>query len=84
MRIATIGSCLVPIVGRTVWKGLGGVALLEVCHWGSTLRFQKPTLGPNLMLSWPETCIFYVSFQLLLQGHVSLSATILPTVMIMD
>lgn len=42
MRIATIGSCLVPIVGRTVWEGLGDAALWEeVCHLEQTLRFQK-------------------------------------------
>ena len=29
-------------VDRTLWEGLGGVALLEeVCHWLQALRFQK-------------------------------------------
>ena len=34
------------LVSGSVWEGLGGVALLEVCHQGWTLRFQKPMPGP--------------------------------------
>ena len=42
MRVVPIGY-LVPSC-RTVWKGLGGVALLEeVCHWGWALRFPNPS-----------------------------------------
>ena len=34
-------------VGGTVWKGLGGMTLLEeVCHSGWGLKFQKPMPGP--------------------------------------
>lgn len=30
---------------RTVWEGLGGMALLEeACHWVWVLRFQKPVI----------------------------------------
>ena len=28
-------------VGKTICETLDGVALLEVCQWGQTLRFQK-------------------------------------------
>jgi hypothetical protein len=32
-RLIYLNAC--SAVGRTVWEGLGGVALLEeVCHWG--------------------------------------------------
>lgn len=33
-------------VGATVWEGLGDVVLLEMCHCGQALRFQKPTPPP--------------------------------------
>lgn len=31
-----------PLIAGTVWKGLGGLAMVEeVCQWGQVLRFQK-------------------------------------------
>jgi hypothetical protein len=34
-------------VGGTIWEGLGGVVLLvEVCHCGWALEFQRPMLFP--------------------------------------
>lgn len=30
-------------VGGIVWERLGGVTLLEICHWEWALRFQKRT-----------------------------------------
>ena len=56
----------------TVWEGLGGVALLEVCHWGLVLRFQN---RPSLCLS--ATCRADVSFQILLQDYTCLLAMLL-------
>lgn len=48
---------------RTLWKGLGGVLLSEVCHWGWALRFQKTCTIPCLLLvDWD------VSFGMLLQS----------------
>lgn len=32
--------------GATVWEGLGDVVLLEMCHCGQALRFQKPIPPP--------------------------------------
>jgi hypothetical protein len=35
-------------IDKTVWKGLGGVALVgEVCHWQQALRFQEIHVIPN-------------------------------------
>lgn len=40
----TYSNALSAVGGRTVWEGPGGVTFLkEVCHWDSSLRFQKPT-----------------------------------------
>ena len=34
------------LVGETVWGGLGGMALEEVCHW--SLRFPKTSTIPSM------------------------------------
>lgn len=38
-------------VEESVWKGLGDVALLEICHWGKVLRFQKLIHSQSAVLS---------------------------------
>lgn len=44
-RLIYLNSC--SPVGRTLWKRLGSLALLEeVCHQGQALEFQKPTPFP--------------------------------------
>lgn len=44
-RPVCLNAC--SLIGRTVWKGLRGIALLEdVCHWGQALGFQKPMQFP--------------------------------------
>lgn len=35
----------------TVWRGLGGAALLELSDWGQALRFQRPHTVLNSPLS---------------------------------
>ena len=40
------------LVDGTVWKGLGGIALIdEVRHWGEDLRFQKLKYHSQFSLS---------------------------------
>ena len=51
--------------------GVGVASLEQVCHCGQTLRFQNPK--PDLVV-WS---------QLLLQHHVSLCATMHPTMLVM-
>jgi hypothetical protein len=41
-RLIYLNAC--STVGRNVWRGLEGLALLEeVCYWVWALRLQKPT-----------------------------------------
>jgi hypothetical protein len=42
--------------GGTIWKGLGGVALLgEVCHWKWALWFQKTPVISSVSFSLPTS-----------------------------
>lgn len=57
---------------RTVWEALGGVALLELCHWGLALRLQSPhqlSLSPTHLHLDQD-----ISSQLLLQHPACLPA----------
>jgi hypothetical protein len=69
-------------VDRTVWEGLGGVALLEeLYHWRWSLRFQKtmsiPVSSPcYLCVGWD------VSSQLLPQHHDCLAAEVISAMMV--
>lgn len=56
IRMATIGTYMwiLSAVGRTAWKGLGWMALLEeVCLWGQVLKFQKSHVISSV-LSLPQ------------------------------
>lgn len=61
-------------VGGTLWEGLGGTALLEVCHSGWAMTFQKPMQFP--------VSSFWV--MVLLQSQICLSAAMLSAMMIID
>ena len=59
--------------GRTVWEGLGGVALLkEVCHW-ACVGFEVPVSFSPPPIYGPS-----VGCQLLLQCHGCLPIAVLP------
>jgi len=55
------------------------VLLEKVCQLGWALRVEKPKLGPVALVG-PDIELSAIS---LLQHHICLSATILPTTMIM-
>ena len=74
-------------VGRTIWEGLGGVALLEeVCHWGWALRFHKPTLlyKPITGLSLSHACKSDISTQVPPMPYLFLPIARIPAMMSMN
>jgi hypothetical protein len=74
------------IVGETVWEGLEGVALLEVCHWGWALRFHKPTLlyKPITGLSLSHACKSDISTQVPPMPYLFLPIARIPAMMSMN
>jgi hypothetical protein len=66
-------SQLVEYLGRISRRGL----LENMCYWGCTLRFQKPTLGPASLSFCLLPADQDISSQLLLQCHVCLPVTTL-------
>jgi hypothetical protein len=72
-------ECLVP-VGRTVWEGLGGVALLkQVYHWEGlevSKAYTIPSYSPHHLCL--KIVVQGVNFHLLLQCHACPPAAMLP------
>jgi hypothetical protein len=56
--------------------GLGGMALLEVCHWGKLLGFKLPYQAKSLCLSLSVSLSLFLSLSLSL--FPSFSPSILP------
>ena len=51
MRMALLWLTTWSPFAKTLWEGLGGVALLEeVCYWGLALKFPKPPGVPSVCL----------------------------------
>lgn len=55
----------------------------EVCHWEHVLRFQKPIPFTVSPLS-PLCHVTDISYELLLQCHAYLSASLRPDMMVID
>lgn len=70
MRMLLIGSCICVLTPQLVnnLRRVGHMALLEMCHWGWTWRFQKSHTGSislpgpsdqdvNLLDTAPPPCL---------------------------